>query len=280
MPAEDGEQALTQPKKAVARPRKAEPQATKAAADERRIRSRAARTRRSPMLSSALGYVRAYIPLFGVFLVIFAGVWAYNSFAPHTLSPVENWQHISDKWKHDRDDARARVNASNGDFAAQIAAYKDLSKFTNGWMNDLEAIKSWDDSAHTADENQQTASQMQTFITDGRDLVTVINQVTAANTPEALLAHAADLESTDNSFSGDFNLTEHDVVGLTSLVTPVPTLALPSGSLPPSAAPSESASGSAGPSASTGASAAPPESAAPSVSAAPSPSPVPSPSAS
>ncbi len=224
------------------------------------------------MLSSAYGYVRAYIPLFIGFIVLFTGVWAYNSFAPHTLSPAENFQQIENRWKGQRDAARNQVNASAGNFTAQIAAYKDLAKYTKGWVDDLSAIKSWDDTSHTADENTQTATQMQTLIQDGKDVVTVIDLVVLTNTPDGLLAHKADLEATDTAFSSDFRLAEHDVLGLTSLVTPVPTLALPSGSLPPSAAPS----GSAGPSESAGASG----SAAPSVSAVPSASAVPSPSAS
>ena len=248
-----------------------EPVAEELTPSQRRVRRRA-RAHRNPVVSGFMGYVGAYLPLLAVFIAIFAAVWAYNSFAPHTLSPVENFKQAENAWKPSWDSARARVNAADGNFAAQMAAYKDLSKATKGWMDELSKVQSWNDGAHTDTQNQTTASQMTTFIQDGRNLVTVIDEVTTANTPAALLAHAADLESVDNSFTGDYRLIEYDVLGVTSAVTPVPTLNLPTGSLPPSAGPSAESSGSAGPSASAGASEAPSASTVPSPSVAPSPS--------
>ncbi len=248
-----------------------EPVAQELTPSQRRVRRRA-RTHKNPVVSGFMGYVGAYLPLLAVFIAIFAAVWAYNSFAPHTLSPVENFKQAENAWKPSWDSARARVNGADGNFAAQMAAYKDLSKATKGWMDELSKVQSWNDGAHTDTQNQTTASQMTTFIQDGRNLVTVIDEVTTANTPAALLAHAADLESIDNSFTGDYRLAEYDVLGVTSAVTPVPTLNLPTGSLAPSAGPSAESSGSAGPSASAGVSEAPSASTVPSASVAPSPS--------
>lgn len=245
-----------------------------ASLDDRRVRRRAAQVRRSPLTAGFMGYFRAYLPLLAAFIVLFAGVWFYNSFAPHTLSPAENWQRIANKWKTERDDARARVQAAaaDNDLAGQMAAYKDLATYTQGWMTDIAAVGSWDDSSHTADQNTQTDTAMDAFKQDGGNLVDIVNTITSAGTLEALQQNSADLVTTDDSFSNDFRELESDILGASSLVSPVATLNVPTA--PPSAEASASAeaSGSAGPSGSPEATASVEPSASPSASIGPSPS--------
>lgn len=226
-----------------------------------------------------MGYVRAYIPLLAAFVVIFAAVWAYNSFGPHTPSAAESFQTIENKWKSDRDAARLRVmeSAAKGDFAAEIAAYKDLSKYTSGWTNELQnSTTHWTASTDTTTDNQAAASTMLAFIQDGKNLVQVIDEVTAANTPDALAQHADDLQATDSQWNDDFTTLEHYILGAITQVTPPPTLQLPTQA--PSATPAPS--GSAEPSGPASASASAPASAAPSASASAVPSPTAAPSGS
>jgi hypothetical protein len=204
------------------------------------------------MASAFMGWVRAYLPLLGAFIVIFTAVWAYNSFAPHTPSPAENWQRIENKWKDQRDEARARIQAAsaNNDLAGQLAAYADLATDTQGWVNDLQAVDSWNDSHHTTTANQTTAADMLAFKQDGTNLVAIINKVTSAGTLASLQENSADLVATDDQFSNDYRICQYDILGATTLVTPVATLNVPT---PP---PSAQASGSAEPSASASAEAA------------------------
>jgi hypothetical protein len=232
------------------------------------------------MASAFMGYVRAYLPLLAAFVLLFTAVWAYNSFAPHTLSPVENWQQIENKWKDQRDAARARVQeaAANKDVAGQIAAYKDLAAYTQGWVNDLPAVDGWNDSKHTVEENQTTAADMLAFKQAGGNLVTVINMVTSAGTLEALQQNAADLVAADQQFSNDYRICQSDILLANDLVTPVATLNVPTA--PPSAEVSPSAGASASAQASASASAGSTESASPSAAATATPSISPAPSAS
>jgi hypothetical protein len=245
---------------------------------EKRSRRRASRARRHPMASAFMGWVRAYLPLLGAFVVLFTVVWAYNSFAPHTPSPAENWQRIENKWKGQFDEARAAIQtaAASNDVAGQIAGYKDLAAATQGWVNDLQAVDSWNDSSHTTTANQTTAADMLAFKQAGQNLVQVIDTVIQASTPpsagpssspasstsagpssspassptlavltplEALQRNSADLVAADQEFTNDYRACEYDILGATTLVTPVATLSVPTP--PPSAEASASASASA-----------------------------------
>jgi hypothetical protein len=207
-----------------------------------------ARVRRSRTLGSLGEWAKAYLPLLAVFVVIFAAVWAYTSYGPHTPTPADKWHSIADNWKGKRDSAHDLVNSTSGDFSAQIAALKDLEAADTGWANELTAVQGWNDSAHSQTANQDTAADMLSFIQALQNQATVIDQIVTANTNEALQSNSTDLMTTDGTIWHDYQLMEYDILGATSSYTPLPSLQVPSAPPSPSEGPSASATASAEPS--------------------------------
>ncbi|HEY5474675.1 MAG TPA: hypothetical protein VIK32_15990, partial [Candidatus Limnocylindrales bacterium] len=74
------------------------PTERKAAPVARRGRS-LVRAGRNSTLRNVYSYVKAYVPLFIAFALIFAVVWAWSSYGPHTNTPKENWTKIESTWK-------------------------------------------------------------------------------------------------------------------------------------------------------------------------------------
>ncbi len=220
------------------------------------------------MLRNSYQYVRAYIPLFLAFIVLFAGVWAWISFGPHTPTAKENWTQIEDQWKPKRDADVKLVGDSVNDFTAQQAAYKALADDTRSWMTALQAVKDWGDPTASAIVIQQTNADVAQFVQAGLDEATILDQVVAAKSANDVLLMGQQVTGAENTFWIDHEVARNDIFGGPA-PSSLPTIALPSGSLSPS--------GSPGASESPGASAAP---SSPAVSPSPSPSPIPTASAS
>ena len=230
------------------------------------------RVRRSSMLRRGYDYVKAYIPLFIAFVVLFAGVWAYVSFGPHTPSPQERWTQIEDKWKPKVDADRQRISAAVNDFAVQQPAYKALHDDMKGWLADLSAVTDWSDSAAKAATNQATSAAVAQLISDGNILVNDLDAMATATSATDALAKSASLTADDSQFWSEYSLARGGHLPQPSAAPPQPTIAVPSGSLSPSESPGASVSpgASGSPAAEPSPSALP--SASPVSSAAPSPS--------
>jgi hypothetical protein len=220
----------------------------------RRGLARLQRTSGYKYLSEAVG---AYIPLLLAFCVVFAGVWAWISFGPHTNSPKENWLQIEERWIQPREDARQRITEEVSNFTAQQAAYKAFRDATESWMNELSAITLWDAPDATTNPNaayDQTSTQLASqFVSVGRDEVTVLDKVIAAKSPEEVLVMSSDVITADRNFDNYYQAARAQIVGFEVSPSTQPTLAMPSGSLGPCATPtpSESPGGSSSPGASS-----------------------------
>lgn len=228
-----------------------------------------ARARRSTMLRSSYDYVKAYIPLFLAFVVLFAGVWAYISFGPHSPSAKDHWTQIETKWKPIIDADRQKVSLAVNDFTAQQATYKTLREDIRSWMNDLTAVADWGDARASASVNAAANTAVLSVISDGTSLGLDLDAVISAGSAEEALSNASVITADDSAFWIDYAAAHDAIFGKSAAASSEPTLALPSGG--------PSASGSPGASEIPGASGSP--AAAPSASALPSGSPAPSPSA-
>ena len=228
---------------------------------------------------NAYGYVKAYVPLFIAFVILFAGVWAWTSFGPHTPTPKDNWTRIENLWKPKRDaDLKAvSVAVADNDFTSLLSSYKSLGADTRSWMDDLSKVTSWDDPNVTPDPNASaTPTQLVQQLTGDGDAEADLlqNQMATAKSMDDLLALKDDLNADDTAVQADYVAARAAIPGLTPLPSGQPTLALPSGSLAPSespgasAAPGESAAPGASPTASSSATPASSGSASPTASAA------------
>ena len=201
------------------------------------------RVGRSSALRNVYSYLKAYVPLFIAFAIIFAGVWAWTSFGPHTNTPKENWTTIESIWKPKRDADLKAVSAAvaANDFNAAINGYKAVRDDTKGWMDELAKIKSWDDPNASPSASQGgTATQfVQQLITDGNAEVGVLDQVVAAKSMDGVLALKDQLDSADQAFGSDYAYAL-TIFGGAPAASGEPTLALPSGSLSPSGSPAAS----------------------------------------
>jgi hypothetical protein len=183
------------------------------------------------------------MPLLLVFCAIFAGIWAWTSFGPHTPTAAESWTKISSHWKGERDTARAQVLAAaqKNDFAGQMSAYKEFSRTTAGWMDEIEkATNHWTAATNADADNQTAASTILQFITSGRTLDLTINAVTTANTPDALAQNSDDLQTGDSDFNTIYAELDLLITGKTAQTSAVPTLLLPSQAPSPTATPTPS----------------------------------------
>jgi hypothetical protein len=211
-------------------------------------------------LRNVYRYLRAYIPLFTAFAILFAGVWAWTSFGPHTNTPKENWTKIESNWKPKRaaDFKAVSVAIAANDFTATLNGYKALSGDTKGWMDELGTIKSWDDAAASANPGGTATQFVQQLVTDGNAEVAVLDQVVAAKSITDVLALKDQLDGAEQTFQADYAYAP-GIFGVSPAASGEPTLALPSGSLSPSGSPDASAvpGSSAAPGAAASASATP-----------------------
>jgi hypothetical protein len=185
-------------------------------------------------------------------VIVFTGIWAWTSFGPHTASPKENWTRIENIWQPKRDaDLKALSTAvAANNFYATISGYKSLGADTKGWMDELDTIKGWVDASASQDPAAVPANDaVAQLVQDGNAEVTLLNQAAAAKTPDDLLALKDQIAVADQAFVDDTAMVSQVVSGIVPAASGAPTLALPSGSLAPSASPV--ASGAA-PSASAG----------------------------
>lgn len=219
----------------------------------KRRRERPVRSRRGfARLQHTSGYkylneaVGAYIPVFLAFCVVFAGVWAWISFGPHTNTPKENWLQIEKRWIQPREDARQRITEEVSDFKAQQAAYKAFRDATESWMNELSTITSWnapDATPYPYEAYDQTSTELVSqFVSTGRAEVTVLDKVIAAKSPEEVIAMGEEVRNADRSFDSYYEMARTQVVGVEVSPSTQPTLALPSGSVGPCATPTPSIS--------------------------------------
>jgi len=235
------------------------PTERKAAPAARRGRS-LVRVGRNSTLRNIYSYLRAYVPLFIAFALIFAVVWAWSSYGPHTNTPKENWTKIESTWKPKRaaDFKAVSVAIAANDFTATLNGYKALSGDTKGWMDELGTIKSWDDAAASANPGGTATQFVQQLVAAGDAEVGVLDQVVAAKSMDGVLALKDQLDAAEQTFVGDYAYAP-TIFGVAPAASGEPTLALPSGSLSPSGSPDASAvpGSSAAPSAAASASATP-----------------------
>ena len=200
--------------------------------------------------SSAYKYlneaVGAYVPIFIAFCVLFAGVWAWISFGPHTNTPRENWLEIEQRWVQPREDARQRITTEVTNFKGQQAAYKAFRDATESWMNELALITSWDAPDATPypyEAYDQTSTELVSqFVSAGREEVKVLDKVIAAKSPEEVIVMGGDVRDADRTFDTYYEVARTQVVGAEAIPSTQPTLALPSGSVGPCATPTPSVS--------------------------------------
>ncbi|HEX7613020.1 MAG TPA: hypothetical protein VF371_09625, partial [Candidatus Limnocylindrales bacterium] len=235
------------------------PTERKAAPAARRGRS-LVRVGRNSTLRNIYSYLKAYVPLFIAFALIFAVVWAWSSYGPHTNTPRENWTKIESTWKPKRaaDLTAVSTAVAANDFNAAIKGYTAVRDDTKGWMDALGTIKSWDDAAASANPGGTATQFVQQLVAAGNAEVGVLDQVVAAKSMDGVLALKDQLDAADQTFVGDYAYAP-TIFGVAPAASGEPTLALPSGSLSPSGSPDASAvpGSSAAPSAAASASATP-----------------------
>ena len=199
---------------------------------------------RSSTLRNVYRYLRAYVPLFIAFAIIFAGVWAWSSYGPHTNTPKENWTKIESNWKPKRaaDFKAVSVAVAANDFNAVIKGYTAVRDDTKGWTDELAKITSWDDAnaSPSATQSAPATQFVQQLIQDGKTEVGVLDQVAAAKSMDDILALKDQLDAADQAFQGDYAYAP-GIFGGSPAASGEPTLALPSGSLSPSGSPDASA---------------------------------------
>ena len=221
-----------------------------------------ARARRSTMLRSGYDYVKAYIPLFAAFVVLFAIVWAYISFGPHSPTAKDHWTQIETKWKPTIEADRQKVSLAVNDFTAQQAAYKTLREDMRSWMNDLTAVADWGDARASASVSAAANSAVTQVISDGTKLGEDLDAVTSAASAGEALSFASAISADDSAFWIDYGAARDAIFGPAAAASSHPTLALPSAGPNPSGSPgaSEIPGASGSPAAGSNASAPPSES--------------------
>ena len=231
-----------------------------------------ARAHRSSMLRNSYDYVKAYIPLFGAFVVLFVVVWAFISFGPHSPTAKDHWTEIETKWKPTIDADRQKVSLAVNDFTAQQAAYKTLRADMRSWMNDLTAVADWGDARASASVNAAANTAVIQVISDGITLGEDLDAVVASASTEEALSHASAITADDATFWIDYEGARAAIMGPPATSSSEPTLALPSAGPNPSGSPgaSEIPGASGSPATASSASALP--SGSPSASASPAPS--------
>ena len=250
---------------------------------------RLSRVRKSAAYRYLDELVGAYIPLLVAFVVLFAVVWGWISYGPHTPSPQQSWSSIENKYIPKREAAQLQiVNAP--DFTARIAGYKAYDDATTGWIDELGKVSSWSDPKLSDADNQVVKGYVDSFIGTGKQLILYLDaEKTAASAGE--LESLVEAGQTDEAtFTTNWAIAEKAIMGTAAssktpaalpqfTASPDPCASPAPGVSPdPSATPAVCVSPAPGASASAGQSVAPTatQSPAPSASAAPSPSPAPS----
>ena len=192
-------------------------------------------------------YLKAYIPLFIGFLVIFGGLWAWVSWGPHASTARERWTQIENKYMPPRDAAAQKVAASSLDFKAQLDGYRDYRDQTKAWMQAVAEVSDWSDPSVSVATNAETNAAVQAMISAGNAQVAVLDKVVAAKTPQDVLAIGQDVITTQQTFATEWAIAKSDIFPPVAGSSPSPgasqpTLALPSGSLSPTASPVDTSS--------------------------------------
>jgi hypothetical protein len=214
------------------------------------------------MLRNSYDYVKAYMPLFAAFVVLFAVVWGYISFGPHSPTGKDHWTEIETKWKPTIDADRQKVSLAVNDFTAQQPAYKTLREDLRSWMNDLTAVTDWGDARGSASAAASNSAVI-LVISDGTKLGEDLDAITGAASAGDALSFASTMASDDSAFWTDYAAARTAIFGSPAASSNQPTLALPSGSLSPSGAPGASEIPGASGSPAAGSSASPPPSGSP-----------------
>jgi hypothetical protein len=222
------------------------------------------------MLRNGYDYVKAYLPLFLAFVVLFTVVWAYISFGPHSPSAKDHWTEIETKWTPIIAADRQKVSLAVNDFTAQQAAYKTLREDMRSWMNDLTAVDNWGDAKASATAAANSA--VIRIISDGTSLGEDLDAVVGSASTDEALSYASTITADDSTFWIDYETARTAIIGPPAAASSEPTLALPSSGPNPSGSPgaSEVPGASGSPAAASSASTLP--SGSPSASASPAPS--------
>lgn len=191
------------------------------------------------MIRAGYQYVKAYIPLFIAFVVLFAGVWVYVSYGPHTPTAKENWTNIENQWKPKRDADIKKIGESVNDFTVQQAAYKALRDDTRDWMTALQAVKDWGDPKTTSIVIQATNADVKQFIQAGLDEATILDAVVVAPNADFVILDGPQITSAENTFWVDHEVARNDIFGGPA-PSALPTIALPSATPAPSGSPGAS----------------------------------------
>jgi hypothetical protein len=224
---------LDEPIEAV--PAKARPRRTTPGVKRRGL----ARVQRSSGLRSAFEYVRAYIPLFGAFIVIFAGYWAWTTFGPHTPTPKENWEQITAQYMPLRIHDLEVIGANTNNFDAQIKAYQQLHDDMQAWMTALSNTKTWTDDRYTDTLNANLNTHIGTFVAYGNSEVTVLASIVLAQTPNDVLARKDELAQWEAEFEQAYEQVYIDFY-TQNVSSFAPTLAFPPGTYVPTPSPAPS----------------------------------------
>jgi hypothetical protein len=187
-------------------------------------------------------YLKAYIPLFVGFLVIFGGLWAWVSFGPHTPTARERWTQIENKYLPPREAAGQKVADSSLDFKAMIDGYRDYRDQTKAWMQAVAEVSDWSDPSVSVATNAETNAAVQAMISAGNAQVAVLDKVVAAKTPAEVVAIGQDVTTTQQTFATEWAIAKSDIFPPVAGSSPwpgasQPTLALPSGTPAPTASP-------------------------------------------
>jgi hypothetical protein len=200
------------------------------------------------MLRSFLAYFGAGLPIFAAFVVLLGAVFAWQTWGPHTPSPKENWNSIESQWKPKVEVDLAKVGASTNDFTAMQAAYKSLHDDIDSWVKQVDSVgAAWADAKATQTVQQQILQDAGQFVTAGNAYVAELAVVNAKGSASEVLAEAATLKADHDAFYAAWLTCWQDFNG-TGIPSFAPSIALPSGSLAPSASPGASTSPAASPS--------------------------------
>lgn len=220
-----------------------------------------ARVRRTAAYKYLYELFGAYVPLLVAFVILFAAVWVWISFGPHTPTAKQNWTRIENQWLPKVDGDRQKIAATRADFKAQIAAYTTYRDDIRGWTGALDTVTNWEDANETiapdAADSTPTGDAVNAFVEAGNQEASDLDVLVRSTTPGAVADAVNNTVSQDeDAFQGAYQAVELQIVGATPSAEP--TLSVPSLS------PCSTAAASAGP----GSSGTPAASASPSVSAA------------
>ena len=181
-------------------------------------RAKAAPARRKKQHGTAYRWIVAYLPILALLFGLLGIVWVYTSYInPPPPTPAQQWAKIEAKWSPARETARQAVSANTLGFAKQQAAYKDFYTQTKGWVDEVKAVTAWG----------VGANEVTTFLSDGGEYVSLLQQVNAATTPNEVASMSATLIQWDQAFTADVAAVERDFALAVASPAP-PTLAFPS----------------------------------------------------